>query len=392
MSRLTGRQPKKKSIVTDLVNNQILGCKDTRNLRKDFQARLRPKSVSLEEIVPSQEILSHIFLGFTQDGQHLLSYIIDHEEVTLFLWMFRLGNKLVLKSSHVIFSFNDGGGSHELSSLARDYYDSTAISVFQWPGDNHHLLVFVVPDHPVPDIVHVSAIYYDSRISLKLSSSHTFSVVGWGQRYKFIEAKDKLGLEEVLTPGLVFSNKNHCAFHTGSEIVALSIKKIEDKQRGPFDTEFQLISKELDVESLFGDLIEGGTDDDYVRLLNYELFVVGIQSDKTIQVDSFVFAEVSEPFSSTKSFREFTVQWDADKESHDVTHGQDQGKENLSNPSRLSMVPIVFQDMVHNFNRNKVYSLDNMQFVECQLTLDCIRSPTDCIVIELSHTHLSHMF
>ena len=359
---------------------QLTGVLDKVNVRR----RLPLRSVNLEDIVPSEDVLAHVFLGFTQNGQYLLSYNIENNVLTLFIWVFRLNQKLVLNSSHVVFEFNEGVSS--MSFLARDHYDSTALSIYQWPEDDNHLLIFVVPDHPVPSVANVSVIYFDCKSSRILSPGIIpYAVVGWSQRYKFFETRDKLGLEDVLTPGLVFCPKNKCSFHTGSEVVSLSIQTNESS------LESQLVSKSLDIEALFGDLIEGGTEENYVRLITYELFVFGIRDSKTLEVDSFIHAVVGEKNSyHCNSFREFTLTWDVDKESYEVHHDRDQDKENEteeeSKVPEKPLVPVVFEHMVQTHTRQKIYCLDNMQFVECQLSLDSIRCPTDSVVIELSQT------
>lgn len=356
--------------------------------KRELQQRIPSRRVLLTKIIPSADTVSHVFLGFTQNGQHLISYKIESDVLTLFIWLFRMKEKLVLQSSHAVFRWSVG---LEDSTLQRDYYDSTALSVYQWPGDDQHLLVFVVPDHPIPVVINVSVIFFSRDSAYILDPGPiSYSVVGWGQRYKFIEAKDELGLEEVLTPGIVFCHKNHCTFHTGSEIVALSIIRSTAGQ----DERQTLVSRVLDVECHLGDLIESGPVEDYVRLLTYELFVFGIRAEdcadrKGLEVDAFVHAVVQDRSDRKHSFREFTLKWNVISDSYQVNQSSEQEKENNQNPSDLlskesPMVPIVFREMVRAYNEQKVHCLDNQQLVDVQLSLDTMSSPTDSTIIELN--------
>lgn len=359
--------------------------------------RIPSRRIYLSDIIPSDDIVSHVFLGFTQNGQHLISYKIDSDVLTLFVWLFRMREKLVLHSSHSIFEWSVG---LEESTIQRDYYDSTALSVYQWPGDEEHLLVFVVPDHPIPAVIHVSVIRLSRTSAYILEPGPvSYSVVGWGQRYKFIEAKDELGLEEVLTPGIIFCHTNHCTFHTGSEIVALSIVRpallSRDSSLGsdiePADREI-LVSRVLDVECHLGHLIEGGPLEDYVRLLTYELFVFGIRADdadagKSLEVDAFVHAVVQDHSDRKQSFREFTLKWNVIRDSYQVNQRSEQEKENSQNDvlsKESPMVAIVFREMVRAYNEQKIHCLDNQQLVDVQLSLDTMSSPTDPTIIELN--------
>lgn len=360
--------------------------------------RVPSRRVYLSDIVPTADIVSHVFLGFTQDGQHLISYNIDRDVLTLHVWLFRMREKLLLQSSQQIFRWNEGA---EEETIQRDYYDSTAVSVYQWPGDDQHLLIFVVPDHPIPDVINVSAVFFSHRASYVLEpGSISYSVVGWGQRYGFIEAKDDLGLEEVLTPGLLFCDRDHCTFHTGSEIVALSISRPsavtwpDEVRRGQSGGRARLISRVFDVEKYLGDLIEGGPPEDYVRLTTYELFVFAIRAERSgdqsrLQVDSFVHAVVQDRSQRKQSFREFTLTWNVVSGSYQVNHSSEQEKENNRSPSDLlskesPMVPIVFREMVRSYNEQKVHCLDNQQLVDVQLSLETMSSPTDSTIIELN--------
>ena len=361
--------------------------------------RIPSRRVYLSDIVPTADIVSHVFLGFTQDGQHLISYKIERDVLTLHIWLFRMREKLVLQSSQQIFRWNEGS---EEETIQTDYYDSTAVTVYQWPGDDQHLLIFVVPDHPVPDVIYVSAVFFDRNGGHVLEPGPiSYSVVGWGQRYGFIEAKDELGLEEVLTPGLLFCDRDHCTFHTGSEIVALSISRPSavtwpDTSCG----RARLISRVLDVETYLGDLIEGGAPEDYVRLTTYELFVFAMRADRSgeqsgLQVDAFVHAVVLDR-SGKQSFREFTLTWNVVTDSCQVNHRSEQEKENSHNPCDLlskesPMVPIVFREMVRSYNEQKVHYLDNQQLVDCQLSLETMSSPTDSTIIELNCVNHSRL-
>lgn len=367
------RRPKDVNVLNNVLKAQLSGNMD----KKHIKISLPLRRVNLESVVPSEEILAHVFLGFTQNGQHLISYKIDDNSLTLFVWVFRIHEKLVLKSCHVVYQFSQG---HDVSLLARDYYDSTALSIYQWPKDDHHLLIFVVPDHPLPDVISVCVIN-TSTSSILEPGLLTFSVVGWGQRYKFIEDKDKLCFEDVLTPGLVFTSRGKCTFHTGSEVVSLAIEPAYDLKSE------LLISKTFDVEFLLGNLIEGGTEENYIRLITYELFVFGIHdSGKSTEIDTFIHAVTQESGCyGFKNFREFTLTWNVANDSYDVKQSKVVGKE--SETTKLPEEPkysLVFKHMCDTFHVNqRIHFLDNMHFVENQLSYDSIRSPSEAVVIEL---------
>jgi hypothetical protein len=94
-------------------------------------------------------------------------------------------------------------------SIVEDLYESTSLYIYQFPGDDSHLLAFCVPDSSNPSIICVTAIHMGSTSCYVLEPGNiTYSVVGWGHRSKHFDEKDKQGIEEYLTPGLVMFNKS----------------------------------------------------------------------------------------------------------------------------------------------------------------------------------------
>jgi hypothetical protein len=366
------QEPKIKNVVYDVLNSQIHGRLNKPSVKKRLR-RGFSRRVNLESIVPSEETLAHVFLGFTQEGQYLISYKIEGDSLVLYLWIFRMHHKLVLRGSHVVYKFV---GGHDVS-LARDYYDSTALSIYQWPQDPYHLLVFVVPDHPLPDIISVCVIHFDSSSSCIIKPGLIpFSVVGWGQRYNFIEEREKhLSFEEVLTPGLVFNSKRKCAFHTGSEVISLSIEPAYGL------TSEILVHKSLDIEYHLGNLIEGGTEDNFIRLITYELFVFGIhEDDDGTEIDTFVHAVIQNPQNRyEQGFRELTMKWNVEKDTREVIADKREEDSQRIRPKYFD----VFHHMFNDHSHQRIYFLDNMHFVENQLSYDSLSSPTDSVVLEL---------
>ncbi|RWS18785.1 hypothetical protein B4U80_01710, partial [Leptotrombidium deliense] len=120
--------------------------------------------------------MSHIFLGFTQNGQHLL-------------------NPLKLIAKHCVYTG---------SCLADNLIENTGISVYQWPSDDRHLLILTTPEYPLPSVINITLIYFDQTQSYVLKpETLTYGVIGWGYRRYFLEKLTNCSFEDYLTPGLL---------------------------------------------------------------------------------------------------------------------------------------------------------------------------------------------
>ncbi|KAI1286658.1 hypothetical protein HDE_10582 [Halotydeus destructor] len=386
------------SLTQTIYNAQITGQLKT----KRIMMNLPRKYFMLQDIVPSPDVLGHVFLGFTQNGQYLLSYNITEGSLNLYIWRFNFDRPLQLLSSHVIFRSSDNGIRGDLP-LVEDMYETTALYVFQWPHDNDHLLTLTVPDHHDPSIVVVTAISIaDGKSYILEPGLITYLVVGWGKRHKFFDEKDRNSYEEFLTPGMIMSDESVCTFHTGTEVVCLQIIKdqcVTGCQTKPKTT---LKSRVLDVERVLADALEDYFTE-FVRLTTYELLVYGVDKSQPV-VDAFIHAVISDK-RMKESFTEFSIKWDVEKNNYVIDHCKanshkyafsDREKENVflfteaEIEHDLSPVTMkahcLLKQMIQTQTTSPNYCLDNMPFVECQLSLNTLDSPTDIISISLT-TH-----
>lgn len=340
--------------------------------------------------MPNPEVLSHVFLGFTQNGQHLLSYNITSGSLNLYIWKFSLNSPLILISTKVLFTQVENGLGNEIQ-LVDMLYESIALFVYQWPGDDNHLLVFIIPDHPLASVVSVTGIHISKSSCYILEPGQiTYSVVGWGHRHKFFDFGTKNGLDELLSPGLVLFSSSTCTFHTGTEVICLQIVKSDECTSNEESLNY-INSKVLDVEKVLDDALGSNTGDDYVRLTTYELQVCGIEH-KPATVNAFVHAVITRK--NFPYYKEFNLNWLIDKDNYTIDHICDEfEKENVQAKDAFNTkrkVPVVslmmLKELVTSQKESPIYSLNNMQFVECQLSLDQLDSPVDCISISLAHS------
>jgi hypothetical protein len=146
----------------------------------------------------------------------------------------------------------------------------------------------------------------------------------------------------------------------------------------------------LDIEKVLVDTLESKKSDEYVRLTTYELLVSGIDHKPTL-VHAFIHAVINQRFNEP-SFKEYTVKWKVEKGTYEIEeHCLDLEKENVSRKDPLKsttdpFINMILSDFIASQKQSPIYCLDNMQFVECQLTLDQLDSPVDTVSISLAHS------
>uniref|UniRef100_T1KMI2 DDB1- and CUL4-associated factor 15 WD40 repeat-containing domain-containing protein n=1 Tax=Tetranychus urticae TaxID=32264 RepID=T1KMI2_TETUR len=147
-----------KPLVNLLRESEINGSVKRSNISQALPRRYYP----LGQIVPSNDVLSHIFLGFTRDGQYLLSYRFVADTMYFYIWYFNHHGPLKLVSEHVIFI-----SSNNLTPLPQiEYlYESTAIHVYQWPRDDKHLLILTIPESHRPSVINLVCIHVNRKRS-----------------------------------------------------------------------------------------------------------------------------------------------------------------------------------------------------------------------------------
>lgn len=204
--------------------------------------------------------------------------------------------------------------------------------------------------------------------------------------------RDKNEYEEFLTPGLVMCDQQACAFHTGSEIVCLRLEPHAHDALCPAScSRTRVVSKVLDIELVLVQTIEKQLSDKSLRLTEYELLVTSIESTP-LTVHAFVNAVLCDKLRS-EVVADFAVSWSIADDKHSVDHYVDETevdgeKENRSaRPTKPSERAYkVLAELIAARKTSGLYCLDNMQFVECQLSVNSLDSPTDNISISLA-TH-----
>jgi len=251
--------------------------------------------------------MSHIFIGFTQNGQHFLSYSKSEESNTIVLHIFQFnGNKtLQLIASHIIFTgnlfnFNDFGDPRLFEG----------VYCYQWSSDDNYLLTIVAPQYPNSRLIDVTLIRIDELGSYIVSpGSQTFSCNGFGRIPEFCDENSLSDLitDELMTPKIIMSKPKVCAFITDSEIVCLEIKEEMNVRTGLLDT--RLESRVVDVESnIFGDVFNKLN---CLHLFNYvseyELLVYDIELDP---IKIFSLLEVMFLKNGKKLLHSFCIKWE----------------------------------------------------------------------------------
>ncbi|RWS04916.1 hypothetical protein B4U79_04641, partial [Dinothrombium tinctorium] len=336
---------------------------DGENWRKSFIENIVKREYSLQSIVPNEEVLSHVFLGFTQDGQYLLSYCFESQLMFIYIWNFNYHKPLTLLAKHSVFSG---------SRLVDDLYESTGVYIYQWPSNDKHILVLTIPEHPFPSVINLIVIYFDQKQSYVLTPGIiTYGVVGWGHRHQFFDQRVNKCFEEYLTPGMLLFRKSICAFTTGTEIVCLKIEHSQSERSA-------IIANVLDIEKVLVETLENDKSNNSIRLLTYELLVCGLEFTPTT-VFAFVHAVIRDAW-KFQSFKEFVVQWDIDKNDYVISECDIVVKENNT---RKACVQLVLEH-INSQESSAIYFLDNMQFIESQTSMESLKSPVDSVYVKLS--------
>lgn len=191
------------------------------------------------------------------------------------------------------------------------------------------------------------------------------------------------------------SDSKSCAFHTGSEIVCLTL---EPHDHDVFCDEHcarsKLLPKILDIEvvlieSLEKDFLQKDVLEN-LRLTEYELLVTSIDASP-LSVQAYINAILYDD-KRAEVVADFSVEWNVDKGSYDVEHcpaDDDVEKENVATGRPVAPSPKaieILKELIAGQKSSGIHCLDNMQFVECQLSLNSLDSPTDTISISLA-TH-----
>ena len=131
--------------------------------KRHILEKFRRKKYPLHELIPSVDVLSHIFLGFTQNGQYLLSYCFIRDKVYFYIWNFDFCNCLKLFSKHIIYRF--GNSLDSFSNQLGYLYDSTAFHIYQWPSDDNYLLILTTPEIQKPSVINIVCIHINQKRS-----------------------------------------------------------------------------------------------------------------------------------------------------------------------------------------------------------------------------------
>jgi hypothetical protein len=351
----------------------------------------------LQDILPHNHhaVLSHVFIGFTQDGKYFLSYTSQNEEddpkkTTLHIWLFRLNSPMRMLSSHVVFSPTDMFANSfvdEIDQLPDGVY------CYQWPGDDHYLLTVIAPNYPTTHLIHVSVIRMDKDGSYLLSpGTLDFSYNGFGMIDTYMnDFKEHTSLtlnrtpssspnpnddpfhlihDAIYSPTILMGHKRVCAFSTVCEIVCLEIR--EKVQEGV--TSAHLVSEVFDVESEIFD--KGFAKLNCLELTYfidaYELLVYDIECDP-VKVHFLV--DVCFKKDSKLFFHSYLVVWEPKTRVWDVTMHSDN--------SQRSLYYSVMTDLVRAETQSFAHSINNLSLTENHKSLARLDSPVDDISIIL---------
>jgi hypothetical protein len=334
----------------------------------------------LYDLLPNESYMSDIFIGFTQNGQHFLSYSKSEESNTIVLHIFQFnGNQtLQLIASHIIFT----GNSFDLN----DFSDSRlfeGVYCYQWSSNDNYLLTIVAPQYPNSRLIDVTLIRIDEFGSYIVSpGSQTFSCNGFGRIPEFCD-ENSLSAElsntineESMTPKIVLNKPKVCAFITDSEIVCLEIKEDINPRTGLLDT--RLESKVLDVESnLFRDIFNKLN---FLHLFSYvseyELLVYDIELDPII---IYSLLEVMFVKNGKKLLHSFSIKWEPKSMEWNLNLFSQNNEHEDHNSYYTKLVEII------KANRKlSSYSINNLSLAENQKSLTRLDSPVDAISIILN--------
>ncbi|CAG2176684.1 unnamed protein product, partial [Oppiella nova] len=234
----------------------------------------------LMDLLPNQSFMSHIFIGFTQNGQHFLSYSKSEEsnQIRLHIFRFNGDRPLELTASHVI---HTGNSFHSTDSFADSSRLFEAVYCYQWSADDNYILTVVAPQYPNSKLMDVTLIRVDRFGSYVVTPGpQTFNCNGFGRIPDFCDDGDESVADDELLcqPKIILSQPKVCSFITDSEIVFLEIKEAANQRTGLLDV--RLECQLLDVEShIFGDVFNKHLTNLFNYVSEYELLVYDIKSD-----------------------------------------------------------------------------------------------------------------
>ncbi|CAG2111180.1 unnamed protein product [Medioppia subpectinata] len=290
----------------------------------------------LMDLLPNESFMSHIFIGFTQNGQHFLSYSKSDEsnQIQLHIFRFNGGRPLDLVASHVIYT---GNWFHSTEFADSRLFEG--VYCYQWSSDDNYLLTVVAPQYPNSKLIDVTLIRIDRFGSYVVSpGSQTFNCNGFGRIPDFCDDKslNESTIEELLYPKIILSQPKICALITDSEIVFFEIKEQSNYRTGLLDARFEC--KLLDVEShIFGDVFSKHLTNLFSYVSEYELLVYDIN----------LFSQNNE------------------QEVHKSYYSQ-------------------LVDMIRSNRLNTYYSINNLSLTETHKSLTRLHSPADAFTISLN--------
>lgn len=330
----------------------------------------------LYDLLPNESFMCHIFIGFTQDGQHFLSYTKSDESNTIVLHIFQFnGNeRLELIASHIIFTGNLFD-SNEFS----DSRLFEGVYCYQWCSDDNYLITIVAPQYPNSRLIDVTIIRIDSFGSYILSpGSQTFSCNGFGRIPEFCDENNLSEeiTEHLMKPKIIMNIPKVCAFITDSEIVCLEIKEDVNRRTGLLDA--RLESKVLDVESnIFNEVFNKLN---FLRLYyyvsEYELILYHIDSDP---IKIFSLLEVMFVKNGKKLLHSFAIKWEPKSMEWNLNLFSQNNEEEEHKSYYFKTI-----EMTKESRKMSSYCINNLSLAENQKSLSRLDSPVDSISIILN--------
>ncbi|XP_054163940.1 uncharacterized protein LOC128961705 [Oppia nitens] len=324
------------------------------------------------DLLPNDSYMNHIFIGFTQNGQHFLSYSKSDEtnQIQLHIFLFNGDRPLLLMASHIIYT---GNLYH-----STDFSDARlfeGVYCYQWLSDDNYLLTIVAPHYPNSRLIDVTLIRIDSFGSYVVSpGSLTYNCNGFGRTPDFCDAK--IDIEELLCPKIILSQPKVCSFITDTEIVCLEIKEETNQKTGLLDA--RLESNVLDVErDIFGEVFNQhySCSDFYHYVTEYELLVYDIVRDP-IQVNALL--EVLFLKNGQKLLHSFAIEW-CPKTMQWKTNIFSQNDEQEVHHSYYASL----LKMIGSNRRNTCYTINNLSLAENHKSLTRLDSPVNAFSVIL---------
>ena len=347
----------------------------SRSLRSSIRSALSREYV-LYDLLPNESYMSHIFIGFTQNGQHFLSYSKSDEsnQIRLHIFRFNGDRHLELTASHVIFT----GNAFESSEFS-DSRLFEGVYCYQWSSDDNYILTIVAPQYPNSRLIDVTLIRIDRFGSYVVSpGSQQFSCNGFGRIPDFCDETSltETTLEELLCPKVILNKPKICSFITDSEVVCLEIKE-EFNQRTD-DLDVRIETKVLDVDSkIFGDMFNKYTN--CLKLFNfvseYELLVYDIETDP-IKVYSLL--EVMFVKRGRKLLYSFAIEWEPKTMEWTLNLFSENSEQEVHKSYYSSLI-----ENIRSIRLNTSYSINNLSLAEDHKSLSRLNSPVDAFSIIL---------